>query len=868
MRTPIPVVGIGASAGGLVALERFLSSVVPHSGIAYVVVQHLDPHRSGMLVELLQRQTAMPTAEIQDQMSVEPDHVYVIPPGRDISLLNGVLHVLEPTEQRGLRLPIDFFFKSLADDRQQNSIGVILSGMGSDGTEGLRAIRHAAGGCFVQQPSDAQFASMPRSAIDAGVADVIAPAQELPEKIRTFVNRVQLGVSVDAKSLAQQTDVGFIDKVLVLLRNQTGQDFSHYKKSTISRRIERRMGLHQLGRWEDYLRYLRENPKECQLLFNELLIGVTSFFRDAVVWEQIKTEVIPVLLTNAPAGRVLRAWVPGCSTGEEAYSLAMVFKEVTGSLEPEQRPVLQIFATDLDGDAIATGRAGVYLRSIAADVTEARLNRFFVADPVGYKVRDEIRKMVIFAEQNLIIAPPFIRLDLLSCRNLMIYLDAELQTKLVHLFYYSLNPGGFLVLGRAESVGIGCELFSALDGAGQIYRRLETQQHVLPVGFPAAFAHAGARKIDTASLINAGQVRASNLQLLVEETVLTRHGPAAVLVNSDGKVLYFCGKTGKYLEPAAGTPNLNVLAMARAGLGQALGEGLRRAVRDKGVIRSNKVKMAGTGTAQFVEIVVDPLNEPEAVRGNLLVVFRDVVAPRRPKLAEPALANPDDAKQLQALVRELQQAREDAKATSEQMQTAQEELKSINEEFQSANEELQSSNEELMTSKEEMQSMNEELQTLNHELQEKVAELSRAGNDMKNLLDSTAIATLFLDESLRVRRFTPKATQIIKLIPGDAGRPVTDIVTDLIYPEMVEDAKAVLGTLVFREVDVQTTDARWFKVRTMPYRTQENRVDGLVITFFDITSSKTLEGELRATKTKLEALLAQGQMQGDSDGLS
>lgn len=601
-------------------------------------------------------------------MPVQSDHVYVIPPGRDISVLNGVLHSLEPSQSRGLRLPIDFFFKSLADDHQQNSIGVILSGLGSDGTAGLRAIRHAAGGCFVQQPSDAQFDSMPSSAIAAGLADVVAPAQELPGKIQTFVNRVQIGVPAQVKSVAQPAEAGFVDKVVVLLRTQTGQDFSQYKKSTISRRVERRMGLHQLGREEDYLRYLRENPQECQLLFNELLSGVTSFFRDAAVWAKIKSEVMPALVASPPGGGVLRVWVPGCSTGEEAYSLAMVFKEVVEALHPEHAPTLQIFATDLNSDAVATGRAGVYARSIVADVSESRVSRFFVADPSGYKVCNEIREMVIFAEQNVILSPPFIKLDLLSCRNLLIYLDAALQAKLIQLFHYSLNPGGFLVLGCVESVGAACNLFSPLDATAQIYRRLEPPNRVLPVDSPAA------------------------------------------------------------LVP--------------------------------------------------VDEVVNPLDEPEALPAN------------------------------------------------------------------------------------------EELQTLNRELQAKVTELSRANNDMKNLLDSTEIATLFLDESLCVRRFTPKTTQVIKLIPGDAGRPVTDIVTDLIYPELVQDAKRVLRTLVFREIDVATNDARWFKVRTMPYRTQENRIDGLVMTFSDITVSKTLESELRATQKKWEALLAQAGVQGTDDGLS
>lgn len=862
---PFPIVGIGASAGGLVALEQFLANVPLRSGMAFVIVQHLDPHREGMLVELLQRHTSMPIVEAKDQAQVEPDHVYVIPPGRDLSVLHGVLHLLEPPEPRGLRLPIDFFFKSLADDRQQNSIGVILSGMGSDGTLGLRAIRHAAGACFVQTPTEAQFDSMPRSAIDAGVADVVASADELPGKILAYVGRVQLGAQAETEAEADQKDPGFLDKVIVLLRAQTGHDFSLYKKSTISRR----MGLHQLARISDYLRYLRENPAESELLFNELLIGVTSFFRDAAVWEQLKTEVIPALLASHPDGAVLRAWTPGCSTGEEAYSLAMIFKEVIEESKPAQRFSLQIFASDLDKDAIATCRAGVYSRSIAADVPEARLNRFFVEDIAGYRVCNEIREMVIFAEQNLIVDPPFTKLDLLSCRNLLIYLESELQAKLIQLFHYSLNPGGFLVLGSAESVGTAAGLFSPLAGKSRIYRRLDAPARVLPIGFPAAFVQTYPKSWGgAAGPEHGGVISAPNLQVLVDRLVLLRYAPAAVLATDQGDMLYFSGRTGKYLEPATGKPSLNLFAMAREGLNQALSEAFHRAVREKTVANLKNVKVSGDGVTQYVDVVVQPLEDPPGLRGMALIVFKDVAAPSRRKLRSAANDIAGDSTRVQELMQELQQSREEAKSAREEMQTSQEELKSTNEELQSTNEELQSTNEELTTSKEEMQSMNEELQTVNHELQAKVTELSRASNDMKNLLDSTEIATLFLDEALNVRRFTVQTTRIIKLIPGDTGRPITDIVTDLNYPDMAQDARDVLRTLVFRERDVSTLDGRWFRVRTMPYRTQENRIDGLVITFSDITASKKLEEELHATQARLAAVLENSRRQEVADGLS
>ena len=849
-----PVVGIGASAGGLIALEQFLSNVPTPCGMAFVVVQHLDPNREGMLAELLGRRTSMPVHEVTDHLSLEPDRVYVIPPGQNLSLAGGVLHLQDMPEPRGLRLPIDYFFQSLADDRQQNSIGVVLSGMGADGTEGMRAIRAAAGACFVQTPADAQFDSMPVSAVETGVADVVAPAAELPAKIMAYVARMQLGAHAETEAEAGPKDTDVLDKVIGLLHTQTGHDFSQYKKSTILRRIERRMGLHQLSRLSDYLRYLRENPPESELLFSELLIGVTCFFRDPEMWHTLKTVVIPALLASQPDGAVFRAWTPGCSTGEEAYSLAMVFKEVLEETKSDQRYLLQIFASDLDKAAIATGRSGLYPRSIEADVSAKRLNRFFVDYTSGFRVCNEIREMVIFAEQNVIVDPPFTKIHLLSCRNLLIYLESELQDKLIQLFNYSLGSGGFLVLGSAESIGETTDQFAPLPGKTRIYRRLDAPARSLPLNFPAAFMRTSARVAGAMVPTRDELMTGPNLQFMVEKIMLECYAPAALLVNPQGDVLYFSGKTGKYLEPATGKPNLNLFAMARKGLDPALSEAFHRAIREKASVHLKNIKISRDGTAHFAHVVIQPLEAPPGLRGMVLVVFHDIAAPRKRKSAGSVDEQVADNARVEAMVQELQQSREEAKSTREEMQTTQEELKSTNEELQSSNEELQSTNEELTTSKEEMQSMNEEMQTVNHELQAKVTELSRSSNDMKNLLESTGIAILFLDEALHVRSFTAPTTRIINLIPGDMGRPITDIVTHLHYPEMAADAREVLRSLVFKECDVTTTADRWFRVRIMPYRTQENRIDGLVITFVDITVSKTLNVELSAARAQIAGL--------------
>lgn len=840
------------------ALEAFLSHVPPYAGIALVIVQHLDPHRNGMLVDLLQRRTAMPVAQVHDQMPIEPDHVYVIPPGRDLSVFNGVLHLLDPVVSDSPRLPIDFFFKSLAQDCKQNSVGVILSGMGSDGTLGLRAIKQAGGACFVQTPASAQFDGMPRSAIHAGVADVLASAEELPLRILAYVRRAPLGAKPDALDQVNPIEAGFLEKAVILLQAQSGHDFSQYKKSTLLRRIERRMGLHQLTRGADYLRYLRESPQEAELLFNELLIGVTSFFRDPPVWAQLKAEVIPALLESNSPGAVLRAWMPACSTGEEAYTLAMTFKEALEESRLESRCSLQIFASDLDRAAIATARAGTYALSIAAEVSQQRLKRFFHEDPDGFRVNAELRDMLVFAEHNVINDPPFIRVDLLSCRNLLIYLEPALQAQLLALFHYSLNRGGFLVLGVAESVGAAGDLFAQLEGKTRIYRRLDAPLRVMPTGFPKSLSRAQPKSL-SASDADKGFSTAT-LRTLVDAMVLQRYAPAAVLVAAHGDMLYFSGRTGRYLEPAAGSPTLNLFAMARDGLSQALSEAFPRALREKTLVTVKKVRINGDGAPYYVDVLVQPLSEPLALCGMVLLVFYDVAAPLR-RRAGALIEDSAEQERLEALEHELQRSREEARAMREGMQTSQEELKT-------SNEELHCANQELMISKEELQSMNEELQSINCELQAKVVDLARASNDMRNLLDSTDTAALFLDQALKIQRFTASTGRIFKLIATDIGRPITDVASDLSYPELAADAQEVLRTLVSRERDVPAIEGRWFKVRVMPYRTHENRIDGLVMTFSDATQNKQLESELRSVQARVVALPATSGEQDGVHGLS
>lgn len=844
-RASFPIVGIGASAGGLEALEQFLGHVPAESGLAFVIVQHLDPTHKGIMPELLQRGTGMKVFQVKDRTKVQPDCVYVIPPNKDMSILRGVLHLLEPAAPRGLRLPIDFFLRSLAQDQQERSIGVILSGMGSDGTLGLRAIKEKAGVVLVQEPATAKFDGMPRSAIDAGLADIVARVDELPGKIIAYLQRTPL---IPRTELAlEDKSQSALEKAVILLRAHTGHDFSLYKRNTLYRRIERRMGIHQIGKMAGYVRYLQENSQELDLLFKELLIGVTNFFRDPSAWEQLRTEAIPALLASRAPGHALRAWVPGCSTGEEAYSLAMVFKEAAEQFKPKGNFALQIFATDLDRDAIDKARQGFFPTNIAADVSPERLARFFAKEDRGYRVRKEIREMVIFAPQNLIMDPPFTKLDLLSCRNLLIYLTPEVQKKLMPLFHYSLSPGGVMLLGSAETVGSATDLFAPLSGKSRIFRRAESAQRHDPVDFPSSFGAVPPAGSETRPT---PQPPAS-LQSLADQLVLQRYAPPAVLVNDKGDIFYVSGRTGKYLEPAAGKANWNIFVMARESLRYELSAAFQKALRQPERVTLHGLKVGTNGGTQFVDVTVQKLEEPGALHGLVMILFTEVAAPVTTKAAGRAPKTNARSAQLAEVEQELLQIRAEARTTHEEMQTSQEEFRSANEELQSTNEELQSTNEELTTSKEEMQSLNEELQTVNSELQTKVDELSRASNDMKNLLDSTDIATLFLDNDLNVRRFTPQATNIIKLIPADAGRPITDLVTQLSYPELADDAREVLRKLASVEKPIGARDGRWFTVRIMPYRTLDDRIDGVVITFADITTAKTLEASLRGQHASL-----------------
>nr|WP_239026872.1 CheR family methyltransferase [Geomonas oryzisoli] len=690
---------------------------------------------------------------------------------------------------------------------------------------------------------------MPQSAISAGLADIVAPPHHLPGKIAAYLLH-----SLQLPRREQQLDhkeESALDKVLILLRSRTGHDFSMYKKSTLYRRIERRMGIHQVDKIANYARYLQESPQEVQLLFNELLIGVTNFFRDQASWTQLRDEVIPLLLKRFPNGGALRAWSVGCSTGEEAYSLAIIFKEALERLKPDANYSLQIFATDLDVNAIDKARLGRFQPNISADVSADRLRRFFIEVDNGYQVTKDIRDMITFATQNVIMDPPFTKLDILVCRNLLIYLVPELQKKLFPLFHYSINPGGVLFLGSAETIGNFSDIFTPVQGKSRLYWRGEALLGTEPVAFPSSFV----APLPSPNKETEMQKSPVNLQSLVDQLILQQYAPPAVLVTDQGDIVYINGRTGKYLEPAMGRANWNVFAMARDGLRFELTSAFQKALRQQAPVMVKGAKVGTNGSTQLVDLIVQRIENPDALRGMAMIIFKDV--PPVPELKKPRGVKSGSASdaRITELEQELQQRRDEISSFREEMQSSQEELKSMNEELQSTNEELQSTNEELTTSKEEMQSMNEELQAVNAEQQAKVDELSRMSSDMKNLLDSTEVITVFLDTDLHVRLYTKGAQQLFKLIPSDVGRPLSDIVSQLDYPDLLKDAKKVLETLTPYEHKAPAGEGSWFSVRIKPYRNLDNITNGVVITFSDITVEKCLEQQLEENHRQVCTLM-------------
>ena len=762
-----PIVGIGASAGGLAAFEAFFSGMPAdvEPGMAFVLVQHLAPDHSSILTTLMQRYTRMKVYEVEDGMTVQINCAYIIPPNRDMAFLNGTLQLMEPTEPRGHRLPVDFLFRSLAQDQHERAIGIVLSGTGSDGTLGVRAIKSEGGMVMVQLPDSCEFDGMPRSAIATGMVDFELSPAEMPAQLMAYVAHA-FGRTPRLAIQSTPFTENVLKKIFVLLRTQTGHDFSQYKPSTICRRIERRMAVHQIDSTDGYVKYLQHNTVEVEALFRDLLIGVTQFFRDPETFEALEAQVIPKLFEGKPAGSVIRAWSTGCSTGEEAYSIAMLLHEHCVKLKQVYK--LQVFATDIDSRAITTARAGMYPASVAENISPERLARFFTAEPDGsaYRIHKSIRDLLIFSEHDVIKDPPFSKLDLISCRNLLIYLGSELQKKLITLFHYALQPGGVLYLGTSETIGELGDMFTVLDRKNKIYQRNEdfhgARRSALGRFLPPLMFKDTDQPLFTGKMVHPLKL---SLRELTEQSLLQQLAPVAALVNGHGDILYLHGRAGMFLEPAPGDAGINnILKMAREGLRRDLTTALHKAAGTKERIQCLNIRVKTNGHHTLVNLSVSPVlsSTAGALESPLfLVILEEAPALPTPSSALAALAqsapatshNGDINAQIAELNKELQAKEEYLHAAKEELETSNEELKSSNEEMQSVNEELQSTNEELETSKEEMQSINEELATVNTELQTKVTDLSRANNDMNNLLAGTGIGTVFIDHDLRILRF-------------------------------------------------------------------------------------------------------------------
>jgi two-component system CheB/CheR fusion protein len=858
---PFPIVGIGASAGGLAAFQAFFSGMPADSdcGMAFIVVQHLAPNHESILAEIIGRYTRMKVFEAVDGAVVKRNCVYIIPPNHDLALLNGVIQLLPPSLPHGQRLPIDYFFRSLALDQRENAMAVVLSGTGSDGSLGVRAIKAEGGLVVVQTPDSTEFDGMPRSAIATDMVDYqLAPAA-MPAQLIAYAAMTSNALRASDPAAVAPRLESQLNKVFVLLRAQTGHDFSLYKPNTLVRRIERRKALNQIEHLEDYIQFLQRTPLEAEALFRDILIGVTQFMRDLQAYEKLQEQIDTRLLAAKAPGDRVRVWIPGCSTGEEAYSIAMLLEERMQALRKDC--VVQIFATDIDSRAIATARTGLYPILIAADLSKEHLARFFTLEPGGgYRVRRLIRDMVTFSEQDVIRDPSFSQLDLISCRNLLIYMRSELQHKLMQLFHYALNPGGMLFLGSAEGVGEYENLFAVIDGKSRLFlRRGNARRNALghflpPMTWP-----------DLASVPNpvAPTVPAKySLGEQTERALLQLLEPFCALVEKNGDILHLRGRSGMYLEPSPGDSGVNnILKMAREGLNQPLKLALYQAVEDKRVVRRIGLRVRTNGHFTSANLAVCPVlpragDTHQSLR--YLVVLEEAAQADGEQVPPKAAARASKVRvdvRIAELERELRDKDRLLRSAREDTETSTEELRSAIEEMQSVNEELQASNEELATSKEELQSLNEELATVNVEQQNKVADLARALNDNRNLLAGSGIATIFVDLQQRILSFTPSATAIINLVSSDVGRPLGHFMARLRdYDSMTEDIAVVLDTLATKEIRVQDKDGHWYMLRILPYRTLENVIEGAAVTFMDISEVVKAQVDMAQLHQALAAL--------------
>jgi two-component system CheB/CheR fusion protein len=860
------VVGLGASAGGIKAFKEFFANVPPRSSMAYVVILHLSPDHESHLAEVLQVATEMPVMQVQNAVRIEPNHVYVIPPNKSLAINDGHLALSEIKRIEERRAPVDIFFRTLAQSKGARAVCVVLSGTGPNGSMGLKRVKEMGGICIVQEPSEAEYSDMPRNSIATDLVDYVLPVAEIPRKIVAYKERLgQTRIAVEPEE-RPETDEQSLRDIFTQLRVRTGHDFSNYKRATVLRRIERRINLHELDGLRAYARYMREHTVEARALLKDLLISVTNFFRDCEAFEALERAVISKLFEGKSTGDQVRVWVTGCATGEEAYTLAMLLSEFMETLP--HAPTVQVFATDIDEQAIATAREGFYTEADAADISPVRLRRFFTKEPEGYRVRRELRERVLFAHHNLIKDPPFSHLDLVTCRNLLIYLNRTAQERIMQVFHFALNPGGFLFLGTSESVdGLG-DLFMTFDKEAHVFKSRLTPARLPPPAYELSYAGDGRRAgSDHLPFVESveSRERAQRVQELraldrlsyaeLHQRLVEQYGPPSVVVNEEYDIVQLSERAGRYMQVSGGEASHNLLKLVRPEIRLELRTALYQAVRNRTNVEARGVSVNLDGGTRLVNLLVRPvLSEEDARRGFILVLFEDAGedAAESADAVEVVNAGEPAARQLED---ELVRVKAQLRATVEQYETQTEELKASNEELQAMNEELRSTAEELETSKEELQSVNEELTTVNQELKIKIEELSQANDDFKNLMNSTDIGTIFLDRVLRLKLFTPRARDLFNLLPADVGRPLTDITGQIAVVDLTADLERVLSTLQPIQREVRTRDGHWFLMNILPYRTTEDRIEGVIVTFLDITEHKTTEEQLRESEEQLRLLV-------------
>ncbi|MGM0442060.1 MAG: CheR family methyltransferase [Elusimicrobiota bacterium] len=844
-----PVVGIGSSAGGLEALNSFMDNMPEKVGMGIVLIPHLSPDKESLMHDIIQKHTSMETLQAEDNMRVEPDKVYVIPPGKKMTLFNGKLQLAEQGEEEKHRAKhtIDNFFRSLASDKKDKAIGIVLSGTGSEGALGAKKIKGNGGLVLVQSLDSAQYTSMPDAAISTGVADYVISPEAMPGKLVDYSRGMDV-IKAPTEDLSKKK--GHLNKIFMVLQKNTGNDFSKYKRTSVIRRLEKRMSVNGITEIEDYVKYLKENDSEVRALYRDLLIGVTSFFREPEAFEFLKKSVLPEIFEDKPNNDTLRVWIPGCATGEEAYSLAIIILEYMETIEKTYK--IQLFASDINEEFLEKARKGIYPETISADVSRERLKKFFDKRKNSYRIKNSVREKIVFALQNVLEDPPFSRLDIISCRNLMIYLSSELQRKALNIFSFSLNRGGILFVGSSESIGKSTDLFSVVNKKWKIYENKDTADYMDLPTVPHILKRNG-RDYDFEEKDKTSPK--NEVQDIVEDTILREFAPPALIISREHEILYIHGDVEKYLHIPEGKVNMDVTNLVREDIKFELNKLVMDSLSGEKEKYTESGELKTENQVHSIKLTIRRIDKSFTEKELYLVVFEDRGKIRQSKDKKEGKEKEKEDKKYKYLEKRVLEYQKKLGKLKSEHESSREKMQAMNEELQSTNEELQSTNEELETSKEELQSLNEELVTVNSELQDKIDDLAEVNNDLNNLINSTDIAVLFLDSDLSIRRFTPRAKDVANLREGDLGRPLSDISLNVEYREIYGDVRQVIDSLKSIQKEIKGEGGEWYSVRLTPYRTVDNVIEGAVVVFTDITELKKSEIEAEKKREYTESII-------------